>query len=245
MKSLRGSLLRMCFCGMAALMVAPLADRATAAASEAEAAAIAEDAYVYGYPLITMEITRRVMTNVAEPKDKHAPMGQFYNCEDYPDASFKDVTAPNADTLYSTAWLDLSKEPYVLGLPDEGDRYFLMPMLDAWTNVFQVPGKRTTGDKAQTYAITGPDWNGKLPEGSRSYKSPTGMVWILGRTYCTGTPEDYKAVHALQDQVLARAAERLRQALHAAQGQGRSEHRHEDARARAGQSADAARATSS
>jgi hypothetical protein len=126
-------------------------------------------------------------------------MGQFYNARTYPDASFKDVTAPNADTLYSTAWLDLAKEPYVVSLPDEGDRYFLIPMLDAWTTVFQVPGKRTTGDKAQTYAITGPGWKGELPKGVTEYKSPTSLVWIIGRTYCTGTPADYKAVHALQD----------------------------------------------
>ena len=95
-------------------------------------------------------------------------MGQFYNAKTYPDASFRDVTAPNADTLYSTAWLDLAKEPYVLSLPDKGDRYFLMPMLSGWTDVFQVPGKRTTGDKAQTYAITGPNWKGKFPKASRN-----------------------------------------------------------------------------
>src|SRR5262245_46303932 len=169
------------------------------ALSEEEAFKLGTEAYVYGYPLITMEMTRRVMTNAATPKDNHAPMGQFYNARTYPDASFRDVTAPNADTLYSLAWLDLSKEPYVLSLPDEGDRYYLMPMLDAWTDVFQVPGKRTTGDKAQKYAITGPNWTGVLPEGVKEYKWPTSMVWGLGRTYCTGTPEDYKAVHALQD----------------------------------------------
>jgi hypothetical protein len=164
-----------------------------------EATEIGVDAYIYGYPLITMEMTRRVMTNVAEPKGSHAPMGQFHKARAYPDASFKDITAPNADTLYTTAWLDVSKEPFVLSLPDEGERYFLMPMLDAWTNVFEVPGKRTTGDKAQTYAITGPGWKGTLPEGVKELKSPTALVWILGRTYCTGTPEDYKAVHALED----------------------------------------------
>jgi hypothetical protein len=74
-------------------------------------------------------------------------------------------------------------------------------MLDGWTNVFQDPGKRTTGTKAQKYAITGPGWSGTLPAGVTEYKSPTGMVWVLGRIYCTGTPQDYKAVHALQDQV--------------------------------------------
>ncbi len=113
-----------------------------------------------------------------------------------PDASYRDVTAPNADTLYTTTWIDVSKEPWILSLPDMKDRYFLFPMLDGWTNVFQVPGKRTTGTKAQTYAITGPGWSGDLPPGVTEYKSPTGIVWILGRIYCTGTPEDYKAVHA-------------------------------------------------
>ena len=165
----------------------------------ADAAKIAADAYVYGYPLVTMEYTRRVMTNAAKPEGTHAPMGQFVRMRAYPDAAFRDVTAPNADTLYSTAWLDLAKEPYVLSLPDMGDRYFLMPMLDGWTNVFQVPGTRTTGNKAQTYAITGPGWKGTLPEGLEEIKAPTNMVWILGRTYCTGTPEDYKACHAVMD----------------------------------------------
>jgi hypothetical protein len=167
--------------------------------SETEALQIGTEAYVYGYPLVTMEMTRRVMTNTETPKDSHAPMGQFYNSRTYPSASFRDVTAPNADTLYSTAWLDLAKEPYVLSLPDEGDRYYLMPMLDGWTNVFQVPGKRTTGDKAQKYLLTGPGWAGTVPDGVTQYNSPTSMVWILGRTYCTGTPEDYKAAHAIQD----------------------------------------------
>jgi hypothetical protein len=167
--------------------------------SEEEALKIGADAYVYGYPLVTMEMTRRVGTNTETPKGLHAPMGQFANARDYPSASFRDVTAPNADTLYSSAFLDVSREPCVLSVPDEGDRYYLMPMLDGWTNVFQDPGKRTTGDKAQKYAITGPNWKGDLPEGVKELKSPTSMVWVLGRTYCTGTPEDYKAVHALQD----------------------------------------------
>jgi hypothetical protein len=165
-----------------------------------EAEAIGEDAYIYGYPLITMDLTRQVTTNVAAPDGLSAPVGQFVNAREYPTAAFREVTAPNVDTLYSSAWLDLSKEPYILSLPDEGDRYYLMPMLSGWTDVFQVPGKRTTGDKAQTFAITGPGWVGTLPAGVAQYKSPTNLVWIIGRTYCTGTPEDYKAVHAIQDQ---------------------------------------------
>jgi hypothetical protein len=161
---------------------------------------LATDAYIYGYPLVTMEMTRRIMTNVAAPEGNRGPMGQFIRAREYPNASFRDVTAPNADTLYTTAWIDLGKEPWVLSIPDMKGRYFLVPMLDGWTNVFQVPGKRTTGTGAQTYAISGPGWSGALPAGIKEYKSPTSIVWILGRIYCTGTPEDYAAVHAQQDQ---------------------------------------------
>jgi hypothetical protein len=168
---------------------------------EFEARETAIEAYIFGYPLVTMEMTRRVMTNVAAPEGTRAPMGQFVRMRTYPDATFRDVTAPNADTLYTTTWIDVSKEPWILSLPDMNGRYYLFPMLDGWTDVFQVPGKRTTGTAAQKYAITGSGWSGTLPAGVIQYKSPTSIVWILGRIYCTGTPEDYAAVHALQDQV--------------------------------------------
>ena len=162
---------------------------------------LATDAYVYGYPLVTIEMTRRVITNVAQPEGLRAPMGQIIKARQYPNASFRDVTAPNADTLYTTAFFDVGKEPWVLSIPDMKDRYALFPMLDGWTTVFQVPGKRTTGTAAQTYAITGPGWSGSLPAGAKEYKSPTSLVWLLGRIYCTGTPEDYAEVHALQDEM--------------------------------------------
>lgn len=166
-----------------------------------EAVPLGVEAYVYGYPLVTMEMTRRVMTNVEQPEGTRAPMGQFVRMREYPSPEFRDVTAPNADTLYTTAWIDVGKEPYVLSLPDAKDRYYLFPMLDGWTNVFEVPGKRTTGTAAQKYAITGPGWTGKLPEGVKQYKSPTSIVWLLGRIYCTGTPEDYEIVHKMQDEI--------------------------------------------
>lgn len=162
---------------------------------------LATDAYIYGYPLVTMEMTRRILTNVAKPEGTRAPMGQLIKLRQYPTAAFHDVTAPNADTLYTTAFFDVGTEPWVLSLPDLKGRYALFPMLDGWTDVFQVPGKRTTGTQAQTYAITGPGWSGKLPDGVKEYRSPTNIVWLLGRIYCTGTPEDYKVVHAIQDQV--------------------------------------------
>lgn len=89
--------------------------------------AVAQDAYIYGYPLVTMEYTRRIITNVASPVGNRAPMGQFIKSREYPDASFRDVTAPNADTLYTTAFIDVGKEPWVLSIPDMKDRYFLFP----------------------------------------------------------------------------------------------------------------------
>ena len=159
----------------------------------------ASDAYVYGYPLVTMEMTRRVITNVAQVAGTRGPMGQVIKMRAYPDASFRDVTAPNADTLYTTAFFDVGDEPWVLSVPDMKGRYFLLPFLDGWTNVFAVPGSRTTGTQAQTFVITGPGWSGAVPEGLTQLKSPTAIVWLLGRIYCTGTPEDYAEVHALQD----------------------------------------------
>src|SRR5215468_55674 len=170
-----------------------------AAVKEKEAQEAAIEAYIYAYPLVTMEITRRVITNVETPAGSKAPMGQLARLRNYPAVDDHSVTAPNADTLYTTGWVDVSKEPWILSIPDMKDRYALFPMLDGWTNVFQVPGKRTTGTGAQTYAITGPGWTGTLPAGVKELKAPTNMVWILGRTYCTGTPNDYRACHSVMD----------------------------------------------
>ena len=134
-------------CALALLLALPLgaAHAQTAdAVSVQDARQIAEDAYIYGYPLVTMEMTRRVMTNVAEPEATRAPMGHLLRVRAYPNAQYRDVTAPNADTLYTTGWIDVGKEPWILSLPEADGRYYLFPMLDGWTTVFQVPGKRTT-----------------------------------------------------------------------------------------------------
>jgi len=189
-------ILTLVLCFMACMVSMASAEKIT----PAEAQAIAKEAYIYGYPLVTLEMTRRRVTNVATVEEARAPMGQFAHMRKFPNAEYRDVPGANVDTLYSLAWLDLAKEPYVLSLPDEGERYFMMPLLSAWSDVFEVPGSRTTGNKAQKYALTGPGWTGSLPDGVKQYKSPTSLVWILGRTYCTGAPDDYKAVHSLQDQ---------------------------------------------
>ncbi|HYA81131.1 MAG TPA: DUF1254 domain-containing protein [Methylocystis sp.] len=169
-----------------------------AAAKEKAALQGGVEAVVYGLPLVIMDITKGKATNVAKPEAFAAPVNQFANARAFPDASFKDVVRANVDTLYSSAFLDLSAEPIVLSVPDTGGRYYLMPMLDAWTNAFASPGKRTTGTKAGRFAITGPDWKGTLPKDVSELKSPTNLVWVLGRTQTDG-PRDYPAVHAIQN----------------------------------------------
>lgn len=172
---------------------------ATDAAKEQEGLEAGVEAAAYGFPLVIMDATRRKMSNVAVAGPSAAPVNQFSHMPQFPDASFKDVVRANVDTLYSAAWLDLSKEPIVLSVPDTHGRHYLMPMLDAWTNVFASPGKRTTGTKPGHFAITGPGWTGSLPAGVQQLKSPTHMAWIIGRTQTNG-PKDYAAVHAIQRQ---------------------------------------------
>ena len=157
------------------------------------------EAYVYGYPLVLMDVTKRVMTNVPSPIQIAALVNQFAHVPSFPDPTIKVVVSPNADTLYSVAWLDVSNEPVVLHVPDTLGRYYLMPMLDAWTNVFASPGKRTSGTGEGNFAVVGPGWQGKLPDGVKEIKAPTSMVWIIGRTQTNGK-SDYEAVHAIQKQ---------------------------------------------
>jgi hypothetical protein len=166
---------------------------------EEEAFQLGVDAYVYGYPLLVMDSIRRVSTNVPAPMEKLAPAGQFAHFRSFPDPTVR-LAGANLDTLYSLAWLDLSQGPYVLHLPDVPGRFYMMPIIDGWTEMSGNPGTRTTGDKAGDYAITGPEWKGTVPAGVKQIKAGTNMVWLLGRTYCTGTPQDLAAVHAIQDQ---------------------------------------------
>ena len=165
-----------------------------------EAKRIAVDAYIYGYPLMTSDVTEKAFINTRSPNPLtlQAPLNQFVNIPKYPPADYKGVTAPNADTLYSAAFMDVSKEPLVLSYPDMKGRYFLFPIYSQWTNVIASPGKRTLGTGPQAIAITGPNWHGRLPSGVREVKSPTNTVFTLGRVYANGTPQDYAAVHAAQ-----------------------------------------------
>jgi hypothetical protein len=169
------------------------------AAKVKEAVEIATDAYVYGYSLVTTDVTRLQMSNVAKAATLGAPLNQFANVPRYPPADYRGVSAPNADTLYSLAWIDV-KEPQVFSYPDMGKRFFLFPMVDLWMTIFNSPGSRTTGQKAGNFLLTGPGWKGEVPKGMTHVPVATRYFVILGRTYADGTDADYKAANALQAQ---------------------------------------------
>jgi hypothetical protein len=124
-------------------------------------------------------------------------MNRFANGGAYPTADMRVVVRPNFDTLYSSGWLDLTKEPVVISVPDTGGRYYLLPMLDMWTDVFASPGWRTTGTQAGNFLVTPAGWTGTVPDGMIRIDAPTPYVWIIGRTKTDG-PADYDAVHKIQ-----------------------------------------------
>ncbi|MEV5539907.1 DUF1254 domain-containing protein [Saccharopolyspora shandongensis] len=156
---------------------------------------IAVDTYTYAYPLVLSELTRRASM-------QKAPMNQFEHMRTFPDANFTRVVRPNADTLYSSLWFDVSKEPLAIRVPASSERYYLLEMLDMWTDVFASPGSRTTGNQEQTIVLAAADWHGDLPAGARLIHSPTPTGWIIGRTQTNGTT-DYPEVHQFQDGLVA------------------------------------------
>ncbi len=165
---------------------------AAARASEARLAELrqaANEAYIYLYPLVTMDITRRVGAN---------PVNTLNHLRAFPDASFRTVVRPNFDTLYSMAWIDLSGGPVAISVPASHGRYYLLQFLDMWTDSFAIPGTRTHGGAAQALALVPPGWQGKLPEGLTRIDAPTTRIWLIGRTQTNGIA-DYAAVHAFQD----------------------------------------------
>jgi len=175
--------------------------------TEEEASAIAQEAYVYFYPLVTMDLTRKQMTNVPKPKGLSAPANQFGSLRTYPSADTKVVVRPNFDTLYSNTWLDLTEEPVVITVPDTDGRYYLLPILDMWTDVFSSTGWRTTGTKAQTLLVAQESWRPELqsdfesiglPADTIRVDAPTPHAWVIGRIKTDGE-SDYAAVNKIQD----------------------------------------------
>jgi hypothetical protein len=176
--------------------------------SEQDAHSIGVAAYLYFYPLISADITRLYSTNIESGKEPlKGPMNTFASAAAYPPGDLKLVVRINFDTLYSFGWLDLTKEPMVVSAPDTDGRYYLLPMLDMWTDVFASPGWRTTGTQAQTFLIIPPGWRPdlrdnvidefKLPKDTQRIDAPTPYIVIVGRTKTDG-PSDYDTVHKIQ-----------------------------------------------
>ena len=198
-------------------------DKAVAVAKDAEALAkqveareTGIEAYIYAYPLVTMEMTRRVLTNFDAPTQKGAPMGQWLKLRAYPSPDDKQVTAPNADTLYTITWFDVSKEPWVVSAPDMKGRFFLLPMLDGWTDVFADPGKRTTGTGAQKFAVTGPGLDRNASAGRQGIQVADRhrvAAWAHLQHRHAGGLQGSARVAGPDDR---HAAVRVRQAVHAA-----------------------------
>lgn len=167
--------------------------------SDEEAYEIGRDAYVYAYPLVLTYLTAVQTTNYAAPTGipTQAPVNQFSHAREFAPADFRAVVRPNVDTLYSPAVLDVGPEPIVLSVPAT-DRYFMLPLMSLWTDVFAVPGTRTTGrNAAKDFLIASPNWQGAVPPDLELIRSPTRLVDIVGRTE-TGGPDDYDAVHQVQ-----------------------------------------------
>lgn len=164
---------------------------------EEQALEIGTDAYVYAYPLVLMDATKKRMSIVTG-------INKFFHTRAPANAAGTTVVAPNNDTLYSSAWLDLLPGPVILQMPDAGDRYYMISVYDAWTNVIANPGTRTTGNGKHAFMIAGPDWRGDLPPGCDLIRSPTNMVWILARTYTDNTQGDLASAHAFQDKMSLR-----------------------------------------
>jgi hypothetical protein len=186
----------------------PMATAQVASISEQEAHTIGVNAYLYFYPPVTMDLTRKQMTNVPAGKEfGFGPPNTFNSVPAFPSASDRVVVRPNFDTLYSSAWLDLTKEPVIVSAPDTGGRYYLLPMLDMWTDVFASPGWRTTGTQAQNFLVAPVGWRPdlkdrfieefRLPRDIQRIDAPTPHVWIIGRTKTDGPP-DYAAVNQIQ-----------------------------------------------
>jgi hypothetical protein len=160
------------------------------------------EAYVYGYPLVMMDVTREVLTAAPAPNAEGtaAPINQLAKMPHYVDPNFKNVVRISLNSLWTTGFVDLEKEPIVLSVPDTKDRYYVFSMMNMWTDVFGSVGKRTTGTGPGNFLIVGPNWQGTAPANIRQpYRSSTWYAWVLGQTQANG-PDDFAMVNALQAQ---------------------------------------------
>ncbi|MRH87982.1 DUF1254 domain-containing protein [Nocardia sp. SYP-A9097] len=163
--------------------------------SNTDVVAIAADAYVFGYPLVLLQAIA----------DASGPVNRFLHSETLVSAANRLLPKGSVDTLYSLAWLDLATEPMVLQVPpmDPG-RYWVLQVLDAWTNTLHDPSSSHSGtghaEPPFTYLISGPKWSGTVPAGLTHLPMPTQAAALFSRIEING-PADLPAVHAIQERM--------------------------------------------
>lgn len=171
--------------------------------TDPELAALAAEAYLYGFPLVfdlqeVGRFTERGMGSLPP-----GPLNVFSHADGLASASDRFVSLNN-DTIYSIAHLDASAGPITLHVPDTAGRYYVLQFVDAWTNNFAYVGRRATGSSAGTFLLTPPRWSGEAPAGTTRIALPTMVASIIGRFACDG-PDDLPAVRALQRQLTLEA----------------------------------------
>jgi hypothetical protein len=157
--------------------------------------------YVYGFPLVMMDVTKDVITATPTSGEYKAPMNQFGRIRTYVNPDFKDVVRISVNSLWSHAFLDLEKEPMIITVPDTRDRYVVVQALNMWTDDFASWGTRTPEKKFGHFMIAGPKWNGTAPADVKdTARSATRYAWVLVQM-SAASPKDFPEIHALQDQL--------------------------------------------
>jgi len=157
--------------------------------------------YVYGFPLVLMDVTNGVLTATPKAGEYKAPINQFFRIRTYVSPDFKDVVRISRNSLWSVAVLDLEKEPVVISHPDTGGRFVVVQMMNMWTDDFGSVGSRTTGSGSGKFLIAGPKWSGTAPTDIKDiYKCATRYAWVLVQISAK-SPEEFPAINAIQDQL--------------------------------------------
>ena len=165
---------------------------------------IATLAYIWGFPLVTMERQFNYVTSPnVPPMPGRGPANSPSCVSALVNASFTDVVTPNSDTLYCLVQFDLNREPVVVVVPPISDRYYSFEFLDAYTNDYAYLGQRASGGSGGTYLIAGPEWNGQVPEGMTKIWTPTNLAWLITRTVVK-SPADVPNVVAIQDKIIVK-----------------------------------------
>lgn len=162
-------------------------------------AARVREAFIYTFPVHDLAQVRWQITQNPQNRNR-VPVNGLLHYRRLLDHRARTVTQPNNDTLYSLSYLALHDGPMLLRLPDMGERYYSVALLDIFTNNFACIGNRTTGTQAGEYLLAGPGWSGDAPAGAQLIRCPSNDVWLLGRLLVDGE-HDLPAVHALQDAI--------------------------------------------